>query len=715
LRSLIVDIQSAIDQIGFAFYETQRFDSEELRSAPMLKTPHIRLQHVKATSLLLILVLALTIVNKTSLNINQKEIIASQTCNTLTINLIPSNGGTTNRNPQASCSLSQVLTESPNYTVQSISSLPANIGSGPGLSRANSVVETFITLISKAEAEGTVRVIVGLQASFEPEGYLDGPQAVISQRGGIRRAQDDMVNRLPTVNAQSIKRFQTIPYIAMEVDAAGLRYLQSSPDVTSIEEDVAVPPSLAESLAIVGAPAAWASGYSGAGQTIAILDSGVDKNHPFLAGKVVSEACFSTNGTISSSVCPGGVSQSTSAGSGLHCPSSVDGCDHGTHVAGIAAGRGTTFSGVAKDANIIAIQVFSRFNNQTNCGDNPTPCALTFASDQVFGLERVLALTSSFNIAAVNMSLGGGQFFSYCDAQQSSRKGAIDNLRSRGIPTIISSGNNGFTDSMQSPACISSAISVGATGDGSRGTIRDRVRDSSNSASFLNMLAPGAWINSSLPGGVFDNFSGTSMAAPHVAGAWAVLKSKVPSATFDQVLSALTSTGVPITDSRNGIIKPRLQLDAALNALNEGGGGGNTAQYGSGTTTTITATPNEGFAFVKWQRDSVDYSISPTVDVVMNANYTMTAIFRSTASNSPTISSASFQSPKTMRIFGTRFGQFPRVFVNGLEKTSFISSVSDTSITLKGKSKKIGLKSGLNNVLVVTASGSGSNIYVMTL
>jgi hypothetical protein len=190
---------------------------------------------------------------------------------------------------------------------------------------------------------------------------------------------------------------------------------------------------------------------------------------------------------------------------------------------------------------------------------------------------------------------------------------------------------------------------------------------------------------------------------------------KAPSATFDQILSALTSSGVPITDSRNGIIKPRIQLDAALNALGSGGGGGNTAQYRSGTTTTMTATPNAGFTFVKWQRDGVDYSTSSTVDVVMNSSYTMTAVFRTAISNSPTISSASFQSPKTMRISGTGFGQFPRVFVNGLEKSSFISSVSDSSITLKGKSKKIGLKSGLNNVQVVTATGSGSNIYVLTL
>jgi hypothetical protein len=64
------------------------------------------------------------------------------------------------------------------------------------------------------------------------------------------------------------------------------------------------------------------------------------------------------------------------------------------------------------------------------------------------------------------------------------------------------------------------------------------------------------------------------MAAPHVSGAWAVLKSKSPTATVDQVLAALTSTGVPVTDSRNGITKPRIKVDAALNAL----GGGGTAK-----------------------------------------------------------------------------------------------------------------------------------------
>ena len=69
------------------------------------------------------------------------------------------------------------------------------------------------------------------------------------------------------------------------------------------------------------------------------------------------------------------------------------------------------------------------------------------------------------------------------------------------------------------------------------------------------------------------------MATPHVVGAWAVLKSRVPSATVDQVLSALTTTGVSVTDSRNGITKPRIRLDAALNALAPPSGGSSTIYF----------------------------------------------------------------------------------------------------------------------------------------
>jgi subtilisin family serine protease len=162
------------------------------------------------------------------------------------------------------------------------------------------------------------------------------------------------------------------------------------------------------------------------------------------------------------------------------------------------------------------------------------------------------------------MSLGGGQYFSACDASQSSRKAAIDNLRSVNIATVISSGNSGYKTAIGAPACISTAISVGSTTDS------DVVSSFSNVASFLSLLAPGSSINSSVPGGGYDVFNGTSMAAPHVTGAWAILKSKFPSASVDEILKALQITGVLVNDTRSGGTVTgmrRIQVDYALNAM----------------------------------------------------------------------------------------------------------------------------------------------------
>lgn len=419
-------------------------------------------------------------------------------------------------------------------------------------------------LLQRAQDEGQVRVIVGLRASFQPEGLLTRAAAQ-TQRAAIARAQTSLLSRLAGVRFGNVKRFALMPYLALEIDAAGLARLAELPDVVSLQEDQLRRPSLAESVPLIGAPAAWASGFSGTGQAVAILDTGVDKTHPFLAGKVVSEACYSTTSAVSSSVCPGGVAQSTATNSGGPC--SLGDCAHGTHVAGIAAGSGTSFSGVARDANLIAIQVFSRGNTANVCGDTPAPCVLAFDSDVLLGLQRVQALSSNLKIAAVNMSLGGGSFSANCDISQAVYKTAIDNLRSVGIATVIASGNEGGTATLSAPACISTAISVGSSRDGSNNTVVNTVSSFSNSASFLHLLAPGEWINSSVPGGSFASFRGTSMAAPHVAGAWAVMKSKSPNASVSQVLQSLMATGVALTDARNGLVKPRIKLDAAVNAL----------------------------------------------------------------------------------------------------------------------------------------------------
>ena len=426
--------------------------------------------------------------------------------------------------------------------------------------------EKLNELIEKAARKGTARVIVGIGGDFQAEGFL-GEQGVGEQRRKIRDAQEKFLDRHGARIGQ-VKRFEFIPFLAFEADAGALEQLKADEQIESVEEDVLAKPTLAESTRLTGATAAWSMGFSGSGQAVAILDTGVDKSHTFLSGKVVSEACYSTTYATgnATSVCPGGVN-STETGSGVNCASTVAGCAHGTHVAGIVAGRGTSFSGVARDANIIAIQVFSSINDATACGGDPVPCALSYTSDQLRAMERVRVLSSSMSVASVNMSLGGGQYSANCDAQSASTKSMIDTLRSLGIATVVASGNDGYTSAISSPACISSAVSVGSIDDGSYSTTAYAVSSFSNSSAQLSLLAPGKYITSSVPGNGYAIYAGTSMATPHVAAAFAVLKQKKSSATVTELLNALTSTGQSITDSRNSITKPLIKIDAALSAL----------------------------------------------------------------------------------------------------------------------------------------------------
>ncbi len=412
---------------------------------------------------------------------------------------------------------------------------------------------------------GQVPVIVNLALAARPESELNDARLVQMQRAAIQSSQSRILSNLDAAHISGVKRFQFVPAMALTVDATSLKQLASQPGVQSIALDQLAHLDLLESTVRMGATLAWAAGYTGNGQTVAILDTGVDRTHPFFGGRVVAEGCFSSTVAAQSSttLCPNGQDSQTGVGAGVNCTTSIHGCDHGTHVAGIAAGHNNTMSGVAPSANIIAVQVFSQFNSDSICGAGSSPCVLSFTSDQVRGLEYVYSLRNTYSIASVNMSLGGGQYNTNCDAEPNvtATKAAIDNLRAANTATVIASGNEYLDGAMGSPGCISTAISVGSTTD----TGTETVSAFSNSASFLSLLAPGEVIYSSVPGGGYGDKQGTSMATPHVAGAWAVVRSKKPSATVDQILTAFQTTGVMINDGRNNIIKPRIQLDQALN------------------------------------------------------------------------------------------------------------------------------------------------------
>ena len=324
----------------------------------------------------------------------------------------------------------------------------------------------------------------------------------------------------------------------MDVDSSSLASLMADPEVESVEEDRLAKPGLTASGPLVRASTAWALGNAGQGVAVAILDTGVDNLHPFLGGRVVDEACFSTNYAPqhATSVCPNRTTNQAGAGSATPC--SITGCAHGTHVAGIAAGyQPESFAGMAVNVQIIAIQVFSRIDNPAICGEDI--CIRSYTSDQLRALDHVMALRTRYTIASANMSLGGSAYTSQasCDAANPAMKHAINTLRTVGIATVIAAGNDGFVNAVSQPGCISSAISVGNT------TNDDELFMPSNIARFVTMMAPGTEIYSSLPGGDYGSMTGTSMAAPHVAGALAVLRQASPTASVDVLLTALRAGG----------------------------------------------------------------------------------------------------------------------------------------------------------------------------
>lgn len=461
-------------------------------------------------------------------------------------------------------------------------------------------------------APPTAEVIVGIDAPFTPEGHLEGPTEVDAQRRRLAAARDAVMARARNAGVVVTREFDHIPFFEATVTAATFDTLATLPGVRSIERVRTLRPALAVTVPLVNAPAAWSAGATGAGWTVAVLDTGIEGTHEFLTGKVTSEACYSTPGGGYTSYCPGGAASSTAPGSGAPCVRGVvtsigPSCGHGTQVAGVVAGKNGQggINGVAPDARLISIQVY---RNQLNCLPSPLnfDCTVASSGDVVAGLNRVLTLAGASNvnkIASVLVALADEPASSTCDSAYPSMKAAIDNLRSIGIPTVAAAGNNGSTTQLALPACISSAISVGAT----RPT--GQMFTNSQRTNALHLVAPGAGFNTptetgnnirtSNIGNTYINEAnfGTSFAAAHVAGAWAVIRQSVPTATVDDVLTALRSTGTQVADPTvAGRTFPRINIDAARIAL--GGTPGSTAP---GAPVGLSATVTGSTIGLTWQ------------------------------------------------------------------------------------------------------------------
>lgn len=345
-----------------------------------------------------------------------------------------------------------------------------------------------------------------------------------------------LLDRLSPTSFTQLTSYAHFPVMHLKVDGPALVSLLDRSEVVAVRYNRGLKPFLTESLPLVHAPQVHSQGFSGSGTSVAVLDTGVDYR-------------LSAFGSCSSPGVPSGC-KVVYAEDIAPSDNSLDDLGHGTNVAAIVLG-------VAPDTRIVALDVFRSDG-------------YAYYSDLLAALDWIMTNRAAYNIVAVNMSFGGGSFYAPCPTDPLA--GAIADLRSVGILSAIASGNDAYNGSMATPACVPGALSVGAVYDSNVGgmstsvcsdlyTLGDMVTCFTNMASFLSILAPGAYITAGE-----RTFAGTSQATPHIAGAVALLKASHPALTADAITDRLITSGTPITTTRNSTtyIKPRLNLEDAL-------------------------------------------------------------------------------------------------------------------------------------------------------
>lgn len=368
------------------------------------------------------------------------------------------------------------------------------------------------------------------------------------------------------VDVEVIEDFELLPVMSVRVSSElGLLSLASAPGVKSVSAPTGEKLQMQQSLPMINQPEAAAAGHRGAGTYVVVLDTGVQYDNGYFGN------CSSFNNSSCKVVLYDDYASKNDG--------STDDMGHGTNVTGIVLG-------VAPGAKALVFDVFNTYTNAQGKKDWTTDNrAVNRAIQKAIEWRR-----QGYNVASINMSFGGGHY-NACTASSHPYAASLATALSVGILPVASSGNDRFSNgSARSgigfPACLSSTLSVGAVYDGSYSSLtfgsgtstqctdrspeRDNVTCFSQDGSALEMLAPGARITA----GGRSNYSGTSMAAPHVAGAAAVLKAARPSASATAIRTALTTSGRVIADPWSGNRLHRLDLTAALATLRVGGGGG---------------------------------------------------------------------------------------------------------------------------------------------
>ncbi|WP_151766322.1 S8 family serine peptidase, partial [Acinetobacter nosocomialis] len=295
------------------------------------------------------------------------------------------------------------------------------------------------------------------------------------------------------VGVQVLRDYNNLPIAFYRIsNKEALVDLLNDPNVKAVYPNRINQATTMESLPLINQPQANTKGFNGTGSSVAVLDTGVNYLHSDFG-------CTAVNSP--SSTCRVVYAFDSAPDDG-----SLDDNGHGSNVSAIV-------SKVATKTKIIGIDVFRSGS--------------AYDSDILAGINWAVNNAKTYNIKAINLSLGipGVKYKSECS--NSSYATAFANARAAGVVPVVASGNDAFPDGISSPACVAGAVRVGAVYDSNIGgvswgnpvkcsdptTAADKVACFSNGGSLVTLLAPGAMITA---GGY--TMGGTSQATPHVAG-----------------------------------------------------------------------------------------------------------------------------------------------------------------------------------------------------
>jgi serine protease AprX len=382
-------------------------------------------------------------------------------------------------------------------------------------------IHPFLQVAAQQEPEKKISVIV--QKRKKGKGAAKNAEIARANEGAVTDDFDDFINSfVMDVKAKNVYKLANNPNVAYVTP--NQRVFFNAVDTSQLRTT---------HLQTINVPAIWngASPATGKGVTVAVLDSGVRENHADLS-----------SGVSAVLINPRATGRNDKHG-------------HGTHVVGTIKGKDSLgrYMGVAPDANIVSIQIAD-------------DAGMTREADLIRGLQWVNQNKTARNIRVVNLSLNGALPSSY---KTNPICAAVETLMERGVVVIVASGNRGdVVNAVQyAPANDPFVISVGAldnndtvasTDDSlatfsSRGTTLDGHAKPEIVAPGRKIVAPLSSNSSTLaaqfPDRIVDSryirLSGTSMAAPVVAGVVALLLERFPSLTPNQVKWLLTQTMKP--------------------------------------------------------------------------------------------------------------------------------------------------------------------------